>query len=54
MLMLTARGDCWAAAIAHADLTITIAAHEIEPESLRLEPIGDPAARLLGPEPPDT
>lgn len=52
-LMLNAPHDRWVATARHADLTITIAAHDLEPASLRLEPIADPAAHLLGPEPPD-
>jgi len=35
----------------HHDVTITIAAREIDPGSLIIEPIADPNARLLGPEP---
>jgi NADPH:quinone reductase-like Zn-dependent oxidoreductase len=35
----------------HHDVTVTIAAREIDPASLIIEPIADPAARLLGPEP---
>jgi hypothetical protein len=37
----------------HADLTIIVAGCDVEPGSLHLEPIADPAARVLGPEPPD-
>jgi hypothetical protein len=43
----------WVAVAHHADLTITIAAGDLDPSSLRLEPIADPAAQQLGPEPPD-
>ncbi|MGO9754927.1 MAG: hypothetical protein ACLP8S_29065 [Solirubrobacteraceae bacterium] len=43
----------WVAVRRHDNLTITIAARDIEPATLTLEPIPDPAARLLGPEPPD-
>jgi hypothetical protein len=43
----------WVAVRRHHDVTITIAAREIEPASLIIEPIADPAARLLGPEPDD-
>jgi hypothetical protein len=32
-------------------VTITIAAREVAPASLIIEPIADPNARLLGPEP---
>jgi hypothetical protein len=51
--MLNATGSRWVAVAQRADLTITVAAHDLEPASLRLEPISDPAAELLGPEPPD-
>ena len=41
----------WVAVRHHHDVTITIAARDIDPASLIIEPIADPAARLLGPEP---
>ena len=41
----------WVAVRRHQDVTITIAARAIDPASLIIEPIADPAARLLGPEP---
>jgi hypothetical protein len=41
----------WVAVRRHDDLTITIAARDLDPTTLALEPIPDPAARLLGPEP---
>ncbi len=41
----------WVAVRRHHDVTITIAAREIDPASLIIEPIADPEARLLGPEP---
>jgi hypothetical protein len=41
----------WVAVRSHHDVTITIAAREIDPASLIIEPIADPNARLLGPEP---
>ena len=41
----------WVAVRRHQDVTITIAAREIDPASLIIEPIADPAARLLGVEP---
>ncbi len=41
----------WVAVRRHHDVTITIAAREIDPASLIIEPIADPTARLLGPEP---
>jgi hypothetical protein len=52
-LMLRAPNDRWVARARHADLTITIAARDIAPSSLRLTPIAEPAAQLLEPEPPD-
>ena len=52
-LILTGPGDRWVAVARHADLTIIAAGCDVEPGSLHLEPIADPAARLLGPEPPD-
>ena len=41
----------WVAVRRHHDVTITIAAREIDPASVIIEPIADPAARLLGPKP---
>ena len=41
----------WVAVRRHHDVTITIAAREIDPAWLIIEPIADPAARLLGPKP---
>jgi hypothetical protein len=41
----------WAAVRLHHDVTITIAAREIDPASLIIEPIADPNARLLGRQP---
>ncbi len=41
----------WVAVRRHHNLTITIAARDTDPASLTLEPIADPNARLLGPEP---
>jgi len=41
----------WVALRHHDDVMITIAAHQIDPASLVIEPIADPRARLLGPEP---
>ena len=52
VLMLTVPGGPWAAAIHHDDLDITVSGRAVDPLSLRLEPIGDPSATLLGPEPP--
>ena len=41
----------WVAVRRHHDVTITIAAREIDPASLIIEPVADPATRLLGPNP---
>jgi hypothetical protein len=41
----------WVGVRRHHGVTITIAAREIDPATLVIEPIRDPAARLLGPEP---
>jgi hypothetical protein len=41
----------WVAVRRHHDLTITIAAREIDPASLIIEPIADLNARLVGPRP---
>lgn len=41
----------WVAVRRHHDVTVMIAAREIDPASLIIEPIADPQARLLGPEP---
>jgi hypothetical protein len=41
----------WVAVRRHHDVTITIAAREIDPSSLTIEPIANPTARLLGPKP---
>jgi hypothetical protein len=41
----------WVAVRRHHDVTITIAAREIDPASLIIEPIADLNARLLGPRP---
>lgn len=41
----------WVAVRRHHDVMITIAAREVAPASLIIEPIADPNARLLGPEP---
>ena len=48
---LTTPSGQWVAVRRHDDLTITIAARNIAPETITIEPIADPAARLLGPEP---
>lgn len=41
----------WVAVRRHYDVTVTIVGREIDPASLVIEPIADPNARLLGPEP---
>jgi hypothetical protein len=38
----------------HADLTITVAARDLGSTTITLEPIANPDARLLGPEPNDS
>ena len=43
--------DLWVAVRRHHDVMITIAARDIDPASLVIEPIADPSARLLGPKP---
>ena len=50
-LMVGTPNAQWVAVRRHHDVTITIAAREIDPASLIIEPIADPAARLLGAEP---
>jgi hypothetical protein len=52
-LMLSGPGGRWVAVADHADLMIAVVGQDAELASLRLEPIADPAAHLLGPEPPD-
>ncbi len=52
-LRLTAPAGEWVAVRRHSDLVITVAAGGLDPSSLTIEPIPDPAARLLGPRPPD-
>jgi hypothetical protein len=41
----------WVAVRRHGDLTITIAARNLDPSTLTLGPIPDPTALLLSPEP---
>jgi hypothetical protein len=53
VLMLSVPNGPWAAAVRHADLDITVSGRADDPLSLRLEPVADPGATLLGPEPPD-
>ncbi len=50
VMLRTATGR-WVAVRHHEGLTITIAARNLDPGTVTLEPILDPAARLLGPEP---
>ncbi len=50
-LMLTAAG-CWVAVAVRGTLTIIVAGHYVDPNSLRLRPIADPA-ETFGPQPPD-
>lgn len=51
-LTLTAATGHWVAVRRHKDLLITIASNDLDPAAITLEPIADPAARLLGPKPP--
>jgi hypothetical protein len=53
-LTLTTPDGSWVAVGHHGDLTITVAGRGIDPASLMLEPIADPRARLLGPEPAES
>lgn len=53
-LTLTPPGGRWVAVRRHDDLTITIAGRDLDPTIPTLEPISDPAARLLGPEPDES
>jgi hypothetical protein len=53
-LTLTTPTGGWVAVRKHRDLTITLsAAHGLDPATLTIEPIAEPASRLLGPQPPD-
>ena len=52
-LTLTAPTGHWVAVRRHEDLVITIAAQDLDPTTITIDPIPDPAARLLGPKPPD-
>ena len=52
-LTLTAASDQWVAVRHHGDLMITLAASELDPTRITIEPIPGPAARLLGPKPPN-
>jgi len=53
-LILTTPSGRWVAVRHHDDLTVTIAARDLDPTTITIEPIADPAARLLGPEPEDS
>lgn len=50
-LTLTAATGHWIAVRHHNDLTITIAASDLDCTPITIEPISDPAARLLGARP---
>ena len=50
-LTMTAAAGQWVAVHCHDDLMITIAARDLDPAPITLEPIPDPAAALLGPRP---
>ena len=50
-LMLTTPTGRWVAVREHEGIAITVAAHDLDPTTITLEPIPDPAARLLGPAP---
>jgi hypothetical protein len=50
-LMVGTPNAHWVAVRRHHDVTITIAAREIDPASLIIDPIANPGARLLGPKP---
>ncbi len=52
-LTLTASTGSWVAVRTHQDLMITIAGHDLDPRTLTVEPVADPAGQLLGPKPPD-
>jgi hypothetical protein len=50
-LTLTPPSGRWVAVRRHGHLTITVAANDLDPATIELEPIPDPTARLLGPAP---
>ena len=50
-LTLTAATGHWVAVRTHSDLVITVAASDLDPTRIIVEPISDPAARFLGPKP---
>jgi len=51
LLLTTATGG-WAATLRHGELTITIAGHDLDPDSLSLAPVSEPSRRF-GPPPTD-
>ncbi|HEX5194460.1 MAG TPA: hypothetical protein VFW09_16815 [Solirubrobacteraceae bacterium] len=52
-LILTTPSGRWVAVRRDDDLTVTIAVRDVDPATITIESIADPAARLLGPEPED-
>ena len=50
-LTLTAASRHWVAVRHHSDLVITVAASDLDPARITIEPISDPVDRLLGPRP---
>jgi hypothetical protein len=50
-VMLGDAHGAWVAIRQHDDLTITVAARQVKPMDLVIEPVPDPFKRLLGPEP---
>ncbi|HET8979806.1 MAG TPA: hypothetical protein VFN87_16725 [Solirubrobacteraceae bacterium] len=52
LTLTAAASGHWVAVRHHGDLMITIAASELDPTRITIEPIPDPAGRLLGPKPP--
>jgi hypothetical protein len=52
-LTLIAATGHWVAVRRHEDLVITIAGSGLDPTAITVEPLADPASRLLGPEPPE-
>jgi hypothetical protein len=50
-VILAGAGGEWVAVRRYDDLTITIAARNLDPARIALEPIANPTARLLGPQP---
>jgi hypothetical protein len=52
-LTLNTPSGRWVAVRRHDDLTVTIAASDLDSTTIIIEPIPNPAARLLGPEPQD-